>query len=250
VYGRVELRRAVTNFDPALNLELDGSGTGVSWNVGVMVKPVEDISIGFSYRAEAKVDYEGDATFNPPSSLQPRFPGGDVSTSITNPATYFAGIAWQATEDLQDEFDYQGVNWSSYDNLTVDFARDAQNDPALSQADVTQEKKYEDTFILRLGAEYALPVMGMKLRAGYMFDRNPVTDEHLEPILPDANRHGLSIGAGVDILPGATVDIAYMHLFFNDRETKATSQPGGVYFDGLYSGAVDLVGVNFTYTWN
>jgi long-chain fatty acid transport protein len=216
----------------------------------VMLRPTDDVSLGFSYRAEAEMTYSGEANFNAPASLATRFPGGDGSAAIDNPATYFAGIAWKASDDFEVEFDYQGINWSSYDELTIHFDQNAQNNPELSQDDVTQAKNYEDTFIIRLGAEYSLPLLGLKLRAGWLYDKNPVPDEHLEPLLPDANRHGLNVGFGIDIWPGWTLDVAYMHMIIEERETTVTSQEGGMYFDGLYRGSVDLLGVNFTYVWN
>ncbi len=258
VFSNVNLRKAVTNFDPAMDLELEGTGkTAFSWNAGVMFRPLDDLSFGFSYRAATQLDFEGTADFHPPASLAALFPGGDVTTGIKVPATYFAGIAWKPTPDLELEFDYQGVNWSSYDKLTINFAKDAATDPTLKQMDQTQEKNYKDTFILRFGGEYRLPIMGLKLRAGYLFDKNPVPDEALEPMLPDTDRHGLSIGAGIDVLPDVTVDVSYLHLFMKDRTTNSTSYTkvvdgqtiSGVYLDGMYRGAVDLFSFNVTYAF-
>jgi long-chain fatty acid transport protein len=248
VWSNVKLRKAVTSFDPVMNLELDGnSKASFSWNAGIMIKPLDDVSIGFSYRAQTKIDYDGTADFHASESLKDLFPGGDVKTSITTPATWFAGIAWKPIENLEVEFDYQGIQWSSYDKLTIDFVTDATTNPNVKQADQTQAKDYKNTYMLRFGAEYRLPVMGLKLRAGYVFDKNPVPDKALEPMLPDADRHGVSIGAGINITPNITLDVSYFHLFFKDRTTSSTSYEGGVYLDGLYRGAANLYSLNISY---
>ena len=43
-------------------------------------------------------------------------------------------------------------------------------------------------------------------------DAEIVRTHLIEPTLPDANRHGISLGAGIKFGP-LSVDVAYMHLF-------------------------------------
>lgn len=248
VFSNVSLRRAVTNFDPELDLELEGSGDpAFSWNMGVIVKPMENVSLGFTYRAETSIDFEGTANFHPTAALQPLFPGGDVTTALSPPATWFAGIAWAPVENFEMEFDFQGIQWSSYDKLALDFAVDNLNTAGVAQTDVSTPKDYEDTFILRLGAEYRIPLLGLALRGGYFYDRNPVPDKSLEPLLPDSDRHGLNIGFGFDLLPSLTIDVAYLNLIFLDRVTNETTHPEGVHMNGKYTGNASLIGFNITY---
>lgn len=256
VFSSVSLRRAVPNFSPELELNLEGTGkTAFSWNAGVLVRPFEDLSFGFTYRAETQVDFEGTAEFKAagfstlPASLAALFPGGDVKTSMRPPATWFAGVAWSPMRNLELEFDYQGIQWSSYDKLEVDFVNDAASDPTgtVKQADASSPKNYKNVYILRFGGEYSLPDYGLKLRAGYFFDHNPVPDEHLEPLLPDADRHGLNIGIGIDLTPNITLDISYLDLIFKNRSTASTSQPDGVYLDGLYTGNAQLFGADISF---
>ena len=248
VFSNVSLRRAVTNFDPVMDLELEGTGTvAYSWNAGIMFRPTADLSFGFTYRAQTDIEFEGTADFHPPASLAPLFPGGDVKTGLNTPATWFAAVAWSPTEDFDIEFDFQGVQWSSYKELSIDFVTDAQNTPGVVQADVTSPKDYENTWIARLGAEYRFTGTGLALRGGYFYDNNPVPDKSLEPLLPDADRHGLNIGFGFDVLPYITLDLAYLHMIILDRVTDATSYPGGVYLDGRYTGSADLFALNITY---
>ncbi|MDT8323279.1 MAG: outer membrane protein transport protein [Bacteroidota bacterium] len=250
VISNVMLRRAVTNFDPVMDLELEGDGDlAYSFNAGVMLRPTDDISLGFTYRAETQLDFEGSADFHPPASLASLFPGGDVTTGIALPATWFAAIAYSPMDNLDIEFDYQFIGWSSYDRLAIDFAVDGENTPGVLQNDVSSPKDYEDTFIARLGAEYRLPALGLALRGGYFYDSNPVPDKSLEPLLPDSDRHGLNIGVGIDLIPAITLDLAYLHLFFMDRTTDQTVYPDGVHLDGMYSGSVDLMALNITYAF-
>ncbi len=260
VLASVKLRQAVTTFEPPMNLELDGDGHGFGWNVGVLVKPIDRLSVGISYRSEAKVDFNGTADFKAPSpSLKALFPGGDVKTSVKLPATYFVGVAVKPLEYLELEIDYQGVQWSSFDKLAIDFVNDASNDPnkVIKQADVTYPKNYKNSYILRFGGEYNFADIGLKVRAGYLFDHTPVPSEHLEPLFPDADRHGINIGFGYKIMPNLTVDVSYLRLLWKQRSTNETSfdtrptggEDYGVYFDGTYNGNAHLFGLNLTYSF-
>ncbi len=250
VISNVMLRRAVTNFDTELDLELEGDGDlGYSFNAGILFRPIENVSVGFTYRSETELDFEGTSDFHAPTTLQALFPGGDVTTGLTLPETWFAGVAWSPIENFDLEFDYQFIGWSSYDELAIDFSTDAANTPGVAQSDVASPKDYENTFIARFGLEYRIPATGIALRGGYFFDNNPVPDKSLEPLLPDSDRHGLNIGVGLDVLPNIRLDAAYLHLIFIDRITEATTYDEGVHMNGKYSGGVDLFALNITYAF-
>ena len=57
----------------------------------------------------------------------------------------------------------------------------------------------------------------LDLRAGYFFDQTPVPDETVDPLLPDADRHSFSFGAGLHNA-FCTLDLAYMWVHFVDRD--------------------------------
>ena len=259
VLGDVKLRQAVTLFDPAMNLDLEGDGNGFGWNASILVKPIDLLSVGFCYRSSVKLDLEGTAKFsNQTTSMAALFPGGDVKTSIELPSTFFAGIAFFPMDNLEIEVDYQGTGWSSYKQLDIDFVNDATTDPnkVIKQADVSSPKNYEDSYIIRAGVEYNLVNAGLKLRGGFLYDKNPVPDAHVEPLLPDANRQGISFGLGYKVMPSLTIDASYLFLSFAQRTTTATSfdtRPTGgtdygVYFDGTYNGSTHLIAIDFTYS--
>lgn len=258
VISNVKLRQAITVFEPPMNLKLTGDGSGMGFNAGILIRPHEMVSLGFTYRSEAKIEYDGDADFGVTiPSQKALFPGGAVKTSVKMPATYFAGIAFMPMENLEIEFDYQGIQWSSYDKLEIDFVNDATTDPTkvIKQADVVSPKNYKDSYILRAGLEYNCPMSGMKIRAGYLYDHTPVPDEHLEPLLPDADRNGFNFGLGYKILPNLTVDVSYLFLQWKQRTTtKTTNDPAmpddkRVSFDGTYNGNAHLIGMNFSYSF-
>ncbi len=239
VLGTVTLDRAVAiplsapGGEPRVHLSLDGTSAG--WNVGALYKLTPELSIGASYRSSVKMDANGTAAFNPDyASLH--LPQGDVSASITLPATGYLGVAYDVTKDIQVEADYQYIGWSAYDQLVFKFQADGST--------VVQPKNYKDTYILRIGGEYKYND-DLRLRAGYYYDHSPVQSAYVDPMLPDANRNGLNLGFGYNITKNFNVDVAYLFILFDERKAENTV----INFDGTYHTRVNLIGVDLGYTF-
>lgn len=231
---------------PLIDLELKGNKTGFGFTAGFMYKPVEQLSIGASYRSEVKFDFEGSASSNPAGVTIPGFgfvpfPNGDITASLKTPQNITLGLGFTPSPDLTLAADFQYVGWSSYDKLEITFKEypSAQN-PTIESAD----RKYENTFILRGGAEYELSDV-FALRAGVFFDKNPVKTEYVEPILPDANRIGLNVGLGYMFTEKFGVDFGYLLLLFQDREV--TGSKFG--FNGTYENMSHVFGIDFSYSF-
>ena len=171
------------------HVHLDMSGTGAGWNVGVLYKLTPDISIGASYRSSVNIDATGTLR-STPNYAALHLPQGDVSVTITLPATGYLGVAYKVTTDIEVEADYQYIGWSSYDQLVFNSRRTVRT--------VTQPKNYNNTYILRLGGEYKFND-DLRLRAGYYYDHCSVDAAYVDPLLPDANRSGLNVGFGYNI---------------------------------------------------
>lgn len=236
VTGHVSIKRAVatpfsTPDGKEPRVDIDMNGTGIGWNAGALLKITPEISLGVSYRSSAKVDADGDATFTPAYSA---LPTGGAAASLTLPPTGFAGIAY-TTEDFDIEADYQYIGWSTYDKLSIEFAKDN----SVSES----PKDYQNTYILRLGGEYRFEKW--QLRAGFLYDHSPVKLEFSEPLLPDADRFGYNIGFGYKLTDNLNVDFAWLFLKFKER--KAENTVPEINFDGTYKSYANLFGVNFEY---
>jgi long-subunit fatty acid transport protein len=71
----------------------------------------------------------------------------------------------------------------------------------------------------------------------------------LDALLPDANRHELSVGAGY-AWERTRVDLAYAHLFLGDRttETNVNDSPStGTSAAGTYHTRLDIVALTLSY---
>jgi len=69
--------------------------------------------------------------------------------------------------------------------------------------------------------------------------------EYVDPLLPDANRNGVSLGLGYDITSHLSVDAAYFYLKFDQRVAVNTIPQTS--FDGTYTSHAHLASVDFGY---
>ena len=234
--------------EPLVTLD-SKTATAIGFTAAFLYKPVKELQIGACYRSKSKFDLTGTATSDPASFIHPvyhitiAYPNGDISAPLTTPQDLTVGIAFIPNDKLTITADYQWIGWSSYDKLMVTFSN-YDLDPVTPGVQNSESipRNYQDTYILRVGTEYKLNNM-VSLRAGVLYDHNPVQDAYVEPTLPDANRIGFNIGAGYNFTSKLKVDIAYMLLLFSDR--SVTNSVFG--FNGTYSNMAHLVALNFGY---
>jgi len=182
------------------NFRLSGDGEGWGANAAIHYKATDKLNMGFSYRSRVKTDVEGTANL-------PGVGSGTVKTSITLPDLAQFGASYKASDKLTLNADLGYTWWSTYDRIVVE--------SAVIQFRTTDEKQWQDTLTLRIGGQYKLSDQ-WKLRAGYLYDQNPVKEERFETRIPDSDRQGLSVGTGYTS-GNITVDLAYMYLYFNHR---------------------------------
>lgn len=224
---------------------LEGDGSGMSFNVGVIYKPMEKLSVGISYRSLVDIEFSGASSFTNMQALQSFFPGGDGSVTLPMPSSLQAGVAYDVMPELTVEADFQYVGWSAYDQLAITLptgptAPAGLGGQPLQKSPAPSKKDWMDGILLRLGGEYLLNDQ-VTLRAGYIRDMTPQKSTFVEPMLPDADRNDLSIGGGYKINEHMHIDASYLIVLFEDRESKYTG------FNGTYSSSAHLISVNFGY---
>lgn len=231
----------VSDKDGFASLEADGNG--FNFNVGLLYKPMPDLSLGLSYRHSTKLDLEGDAKFTEMQALQPYFPGGAGSTSITLPYNILFGIAYNFIPELTIEADLQYVGWESYDTLDIKIDEGPASPLGTLQKGTKAAKDWENAFVIRLGGEYRFDEFSF--RAGYIYDKTPQPDKSVEPMLPDANRHEFTLGLGYSLSEQLSLNIAYQIILFSDRTVSSTENS----FPGTYKSNAHLIGINVGYNF-
>ncbi len=232
-------------------VNLEGDGSGFTFNAGLLYKASEDLSIGASYRHVAKIKYEGTVTFTNMQALASFFPGGTGSVEIPMPSNLQAGLAYNLSKDLTVALDAQYVLWSAYDKLTIMVPTGPAAPAPLGgqplQATSTTAKDWEDALLLRVGGEYRMDKLS--LRAGFIYDATPQPDKSVEPMLPDANRIEFTVGAGYMVSDMISIDAAYQYISSADRTGSFSDVLGTTTlasYTGNYKSTASLFGVNLS----
>jgi long-chain fatty acid transport protein len=173
-----------------------GTEMGLGFNLGILARPTDNLSVGASYRHKVKVNYSGSATFSAVPTGNPeldamvaaRLPAGSLplTTSIVFPAIASAGAAYTWNE-WTVEADVNWYQWSTFDRLLLLFE---------TRGDLTEAivEDYANSWQYRVGVQRPLG-RAWTVRGGYFFDQSPAPAASVSPLLPDSDRHGLALGA-------------------------------------------------------
>jgi long-chain fatty acid transport protein len=219
---------------------------GYGFHLAALVTPNEQWRIGATYRSEVKVKIDdGDASFTQIPTGDPSFdgavaaglpPGQPVTTELVFPGMLSGGVAWNLRPDWTTEVDVLWTQWSAFDKLSLRFPKD----PSLNQDLV---ENYDDQIQIRAGAEHRLATW--MYRFGYYYDHSPAPSESVTPLLPDANRHGVTVGAGMT-RGQWTLDAYNLFLFLENRSTEGRERNG---YNGTYKTYVNAFGAAVAYHW-
>lgn len=226
---------------PNVIINLEGTGKpAYTFNFGLLYKPMEDLSLGLSYRHSAEIEFDGDLTFENlpakptgyPVGHSDLFPESKGISKITMPYDLRVGVSYNAMENLTLNADFQYVGWESYDTLAVDFEKNT-----AAWKDLSSPKNWENSMTFRFGGEYRMDAFAF--RAGYVFDGSPIPTTTMDPSLPGSDRHEFTVGLGYQILPSIRVDAAYQYISF-EKEVTDSKIP----FNGKYVNSTNLFGFN------
>jgi long-chain fatty acid transport protein len=251
---KVKLDRHVPSVNPftfkvtdVATVELAGdNATDFGFNLGVLAKPSEKLSVGISYRHKVKQDYTGTATFVllPTGNAQfdqavaLKLPSGGVAatTAIEYPGFASGGAAYK-WNDWIFEADVNWYQWSSFGQLPI--VLDGR--PDLSSI-VTED--YKNSWQFRFGAERRLND-AWSVRGGYFFDQTPSPAESVSALLPDSSRNGFALG-GTWRGRRVFLDAGAWYVHSNQRSTEGVNRD---HFDGTYTSHAITLGVSLGYSF-
>lgn len=212
------------------------SGFAPGAQIGAIIKPHKDISIGLNYVTPQDVTHHNVLTG------APSFPGGPPTQhplALSSPNNLGIGVGWDAIpKKLLFEVDFKWLNWAN--------------------ADGYRHFDWSDQYVVGLGAQFK-PIPKLALRLGYNYANNPVKPHNNfvggnpNPLAPPPMttiqgtaiptyyfetfrtlgfpaivEHHFTMGVGYDVTERFTINVGYMHAFQNSITSTGTnlvSQP-------------------------
>jgi long-chain fatty acid transport protein len=245
-YSQVELEEPYTfqtgnlqGADALIDIEADD--WAFAWNIGVQWQISSNTTLGVAYHYQDKFEMSGDCDldvtgnpmFAPPSPVAVADPTAryDVEFDFKWPQSLGVGIAHRLKGGHGISADVKWIDWSSaFDEVTFKLsdgdnaefnalAGDSPND--------TYSLDWKDSYSFCLGYEYLLN-MADTLRCGYVYNRNPVPDSTLVPVIPGILEHLVSVGYGRN-WKSWNFDVAYQYSFGSRQSVGTSDILGGDY---------------------
>jgi long-chain fatty acid transport protein len=193
---------------------------GYGYNLGLLYQVNDSWQLGLSYRSKIKLSFDdGDADFDVSAPLKSAFPDTEGTGDLDLPPSLTAGISFKPDNKWALEFDVSWIGWSTYDEIKIKF-----KDPVNGQYSSVQPKKWEDVFSYRFGVRYRMSDR-YTFRAGYIFDKAPVPDSTLDPVLPDGDRHAYTAGLDWKLWDKTVLGVAYSFVYGKERHKDNEIMP-------------------------
>lgn len=245
---------------------LEANGSGFTVNVGAIWQLSDRLSIGGHYLSSERIEFDGDVVFDSVATGLTLAPGNPLglpagtpvdalvaplfasnapladqaaTTEITMPAQFSLGFAYRLADSWSIMADVQHVVWSTFEEVTIDFAQD-------TTPDLVLEPTNDDTWGFRFGAEYTFSPK-LTFRGGYLYHGTASPDQFVTPLLPESDRNEFTLGAGWNATAKLHVDLAYQYINQNDRRGRVF--PVTVGNTGVYEFSAHLFGLTASYTF-
>ncbi len=224
------------------NITIEESGiVGTGYTIGLTLKPIEKLTVGFNYRSKVDMKVEGgDVTFeNFPTSIAPQ--NTTFNSLLPMPAEVTIGLAYICKDDkLTFAVDFNLTQWSDYEALTLDLK---------GVGTSVNLRNYKDSNTYRFGTEYKASKK-ITARAGVYFDESPVQDGYFAPETPRNDSVGYTAGLSYQVNDKLSIDASFLYLQFDEIDNSYDhyfENGVAVPFSGTYKSTVFAPGIGVSY---
>lgn len=187
-------------FEPGDEFRFKGDDVSVGFNAGLLWQPHRMHSFGATYFSPTTMHFEGHSHlrfsgFTLPVEVLPGVvvpfpvPGVDqreaAQANFHFPQHIVLGYSFRPREDWNFEVNVDWTDWDSLNTVTL---------KQENGGDVSIPFNWRSSFIYEFGVTKKFG--DWKVSAGYAFSENSVPAESFTPLVPDTDRHILSVGFG------------------------------------------------------
>ncbi len=201
----------------------DATAHGVTFGLGLTIKPARQLTVGVAYDHGSNLDFEGSFELDMDDELftqdlrknglqyEPRVEG-DATVSFSTPKRLMVGVLHETTSTIGLELRAAYVTWSDFDKIGVVLESEGLAQPEVGlppRNEVDLPRRWNDTLNLEGLVHAALSdTLGLLVAIGYQSSASP--DETMDASSPDGDR--VTAALGLDW--GITRDT---HLFADAR---------------------------------
>lgn len=212
VYAKATLERNFGDQNPSSPSTqfflLEGDAWGYGWNVGALYEFNENHRIGFGYRSQVDIDFDGDFT-GATTSTQGETVGATLDLPL--PATAEISGYHKLNSSFAVTYSASWTQWSEFTGLEAK-SKDVSDCVPAGQC-FYKEEKYDDNMRYSVGTEYYLDKV--TLRAGFALDEQ-AGETTLS--IPDTDRYWYTVGATYAVSEDLTFDVAAAYIYTKEIE--------------------------------
>lgn len=229
LYAKLDQKAAVNNsavpFQAGLadgELKIEGNDTGLGFNLGILLEPLEDLRFGITYRSEVDLEFEDVAELR---NIGPVLQGLLNLTGLTGSRVDIDMNIPQAV--MLSGYYLINERWALMANIGwQDWSAFGKQDLTLRSTNArtfTQDLEYKDTWHFALGSQYRFDQKWL-WSVGAAYDSSPLESDTRTPDTPLDRQIRIGTGIQYDWTKDLTVGAAYE---FIDLGKARISQQGG-----------------------
>jgi long-chain fatty acid transport protein len=227
-YGKIDLESGISSATRFPDFFLfKGNGWSIGYNLGLLWQPIDQISIGATFRSATQFTMDGHTEFE-------QLTAGIVDTTVpahadfTFPLTAVVGISYRPTPKWNLEFDADYTDWNSFETTPI---YQEESVPFGVTQNPLVTFNWQSSWMYELGVTRYFD-NGWHVSAGYVYNETSVPDAYYTPLAADLDRHFFSFGAGRN---GRKYDFDVTYQFgYGPAHTVTGSTPSSV--SGVNSG--------------
>ena len=204
-------------------LRLTDTANAFAYNIGALIKPIETVKVGFSYRSRVDLRFD-DADVKLRGSFSTATTKADIRP-IPLPPVINTGVFWQVRPNWGAELVYEYTRWSEFENFNATFSPSPTFLPlGFPISGFSFPEDWKNTSTLRFGSYYVLN-KNWELRGGLAVEESPIPKHTLNPAIPGADLLTLNAGFGYK-WENITLDLGYMAVFYKNRRVTNNELEG------------------------
>lgn len=210
--------------------DLEGDSIDYGYNLALLVRPVDNLSLAATYRSKVWLTLKGDADLDYPTVPALNYSGG-AEVDVPIPAALNLAAAYTFNNNKTTaEIVFERTFWSIYNELDFNYERTFSTGHPFASFDTPGIKNWVNSDSYRLGITHQLDKK-WSLMAGFAYDETPIQKKYIGFDLPDSDAMMFSLGAKHRYTDSLTIGGAF--LYDRKKKLKLDADDGNINSGGI-----------------